>query len=103
RRRLDVKLVERFEPESKIKNGGKTGEKGGNHQVPPFFREDQCRQVNGRKMNMKAMLTPTISIPSPIGSACLRRKMVRKTMKAVSSRVANSTLARSFLSPEPAA
>jgi len=34
-----VKLVERFEPQSKIKNGGKTGEKGGNHQVPPFFRE----------------------------------------------------------------
>jgi|SoiMethySBSTD1v2_1073268.scaffolds.fasta_scaffold1833945_2 hypothetical protein len=27
-----------------IKNGDKIGEKGGNHQVPPFFCEDQCRQ-----------------------------------------------------------
>ena len=98
-----MKFVERFEPQSKIKNGSKTGEKGGNHHVPPFFCEINAGKVNGRKMNMKAMLTPTISIPSPIGSACLKRKTVRNTVKAVSTRVANSTLARSFLSPGPAA
>jgi len=44
-----VKFVERFEPQSKIKNGSKTSEKGGNHQVPPFFCEDQCRQGERQK------------------------------------------------------
>ena len=44
-----MKFVERFEPQSKIKNGGKIGEKGGNHQVPPFFCEDQCQQGERQK------------------------------------------------------
>jgi hypothetical protein len=57
--------------------------------------------VNGRKMNMKAALAPTISIPSPMGFACLKRKTVRKTRKAVSSPVESRTLRRSFLSPGP--
>src|SRR5262249_37155528 len=47
--RLDVKLVEHFEPQGKIKNGGKTGEKDGNNQGPPFFCEDQCRQGERHK------------------------------------------------------
>jgi hypothetical protein len=86
-----VKLVERFEPQSKIKNGGKTGKrKAATTRCRLSFARINAGRVNGRKMNMKATLTPTISIPSPIGSACLRRKTGRRTMKAVSTRVANS-------------
>lgn len=93
-----MKLVERFEPQSKIKNGGKTGKKGGNHQVPPFFCEDQCRQGERQEDEGDAYADHLHPVAHWI---CVLEG--RRTMKAVSTRVANSTLARSFLSPGPAA
>src|SRR5215471_12446913 len=44
RRRSDTELRQRFEPQKDLENGGKTSEKGGNRQVPPFFCKDQRRQ-----------------------------------------------------------
>src|SRR5262249_45057415 len=44
RRRSDAELRQRFEPQKDLENGGKTSEKGGNRQVPPFFCKDQRRQ-----------------------------------------------------------
>ena len=37
-------------------------------------------RLNGRKMNMKAMLVTTISMPSPMGSARLNTNTMKKIM-----------------------
>jgi hypothetical protein len=46
----------------------------------PTLARRYAGRLNGRKMNMKAMLVTTISMPSPMGSACWNRNAVKKMM-----------------------
>ena len=69
RRRPDAELVEELEPDREIEEGGKAGEQGGRDEMTSSFASTKAGTLSGRKMNMKAAPTPTISIPSPFGLA----------------------------------
>jgi len=103
RRRFDAELVEELKPDGEIGECGQTGKQGGNDEMPPFLCRMKAGRLSGRKMNMKAAPTPTISIPSPFGSAWLNRNTVRNTRKRLCAPTASNTLARSRLSPGPGA
>ena len=105
---MQTELVEKLKPHGEEEERAKPRETCRNHERAAFFREDGARpsfartkagRLKGRKTSMTAAPTPTISMPSPIGSAWLQRKIARKAINPSGVATNRSMVRRNLRSP----
>jgi hypothetical protein len=70
-RGLDTELVESFEPEGEIEDGGDSRDNSGKHENPSVLGEEESRQAERQENEHEGCARTHHSMPSPLGVGVL--------------------------------